>query len=321
LARLETLLETLLTQKTQEVPVQKVPIPAAHVSAYGTELPPVSERIPHSLPIPLVDYKDPYSTLRRWESWHQQVTDPFYKNVCGTHAAIATLLQCESNRSVIASGPVPLQHFEKAVLSDLLLGHRPTPQRDDELWHNFTDLFRTTLDVTSAQEEKHLFGRLFRIMRQPGEPIYSFALEYKLAAGNYNQVSRTALTEQNSVHFIINSLNLTGYPLLDLRQKLVDLEDRGGSMSDILLAISKFPELSALTKTEKLMSSQTTTNKAAGSRTFMKNIPGSAGDALCRNSKTTTLRVILLAITTTPMPFCAHSRRIKRLYCSQRAQA
>jgi hypothetical protein len=160
-----------------------------------------------------------------------------------------------------------------------------------------------------------------RIMRQPGEPIYSFAQEYKLAAGNYNQVSRTFLTEQNSVHFIINSLNLTGYPLLDLRQKLVDLEDRGSSMSDILLAISKFPEFSALTKTEKLMSSQTTTNKAAGSRTFMKNIPGSAGDALCRNSKTTTLRVILLAITTTPMPFCAHSRRIKRLYCSQRAQA
>jgi hypothetical protein len=279
LARLEMLLETLLTQKAQAVPVQTVPIPAAHVTTYGTDLPPVSERIPHSLPIPLVDYKDPYSTLLRWESWHQQVTDPFYKNVCGTHAAIATLLQCKINRNAISSGPVPLQRFEKAVLSDLLLGHRPTPRRDDELWHSFTDLFRKTLDVTSAQEEKHLFGRLFRTMRQPGEPIYSFALEFKLEAASYNQVSRTALIEQNCVHFMIHALNLTGYPLLDLRQKLIDLEDRGAGLSDILLAISKFPELSALTKTEKLISSQTMT-KATSSRTFITNMPGPVCDAL-----------------------------------------
>jgi hypothetical protein len=74
--------------------------------------------------------------------------------VCATHTAIATLSQSETNRGLIAGRPVPLHRFEKAILSDLLLGHRPTAQRDDELWRNFADLFRTTIEVTSAQEEK-----------------------------------------------------------------------------------------------------------------------------------------------------------------------
>jgi hypothetical protein len=293
LVRLESLLEAFLSSKAQEQTTRNVPVPTElssaaaatdlrsdRTSSYDNGLPPVSERIQLSLPIPLVDYKDPFATLRRWNSWHEQVTDPFYKNACGTHSAIATLLQNETNRGLIAGGPASLHRFEKAVLSDLLLGHRPTPQRDDELWHNFTDLFRTTLDVTSAQEEKYLFNRLFRNSRQPGESVYTFALEFKLAAGNFNQVSRTTLTEHNLVHFMIIALNFTSYPLLDLRQKLVELAEHGGKMSDILQSLSKFPELASLTRTEKQMSSQTTTSKVTGSRTFVTNVPTLADDSL-----------------------------------------
>jgi hypothetical protein len=180
----------------------------------------------------------PLHRLRRWDSWNQQVTDAFYKNVCGTHAEIATLLQCETNRGVLVRGPVQLQRFENAVMSELLFVPAPTPRRDDILWQNFTDLLRTSLDVSNEQVEKFLSNHIFCKTRQSGDSVYSFALEYKLAAGNFNQVSRTNLTEHNYVHFMTNALNLTGYHMLEIRLKLVDTKNHGCNMSDIPHVIS-----------------------------------------------------------------------------------
>jgi hypothetical protein len=272
LDRIASLLETIITHEKHEGPAKTSRIPKApmfsdregsHESKISRDegetktmmsseeavqlLPPVSERISHAIPTPPFLYKDPFVAIRRWDSWHKQVTDPFYKNACGTHAAIQTLLESESNRSTIASGPASLQRFEKAVLSDLLLGHTPTPRRDEKLWQRFVDLFRTSLEVTNEQEEKHLFQQLFRKVRQPGESIYGFALEYKLAASNFNRVSLATLTEHNWVHFMIMALHLQGYPMLELRLTLVKTEERGGTMSDVLEVISKFPDVATLT--------------------------------------------------------------------------
>jgi hypothetical protein len=169
----------------------------------AANLPPMVDRAVHSLPVPALDHKDPFLTLRRWETWHLQVTDPVYKDACGTYSAIATLLQNEVNRNLIAGGSMQLQRFERVVLSDLLLSHRPTHQRDYELWKCFIAHFWTSLDVTSEKEEKSLYHQLFRKSRHPGESVYTFAMEYKIAAINFNQVSRTTLTEHNFVHFLV----------------------------------------------------------------------------------------------------------------------
>jgi hypothetical protein len=125
-----------------------------------------------------------------------------------------------------------------------------------------------------------LFNRLFRNSCQPGESVYEFALEFKLSAGNFNQVSRATLTEHNFLQFMINALNFTGYPLLDYLQNLVELAERGGNSSDILLVISMFPKLASLTRTEEQMSSQTTAIRATSSRTFVTNVPCFADDSL-----------------------------------------
>jgi hypothetical protein len=127
------------------------------------------------------------------------------KNAYGTHPAIASLLRIVTNRGLIAGEPAQLQCFEKAVVSDILLGHRLKQRRDNELWHSLTDLFRTSLDVTSAQEEKYLFNRMFCNSCQPGESSYAVALEFKIYAGNF-QVSLMKSTENNFVHFMINAL-------------------------------------------------------------------------------------------------------------------
>jgi hypothetical protein len=51
-------------------------------------------------------------------------------------------------------------------------------------------------------------------------------------------------------------------------------------MADILHVISKFPELSTLTRIEKQMSSPTTIPRATGSRTFVTHETVPAGDFL-----------------------------------------
>jgi hypothetical protein len=68
-------------------PYQQMPLP--HVSS--EVLLPMSDRITLTPPIPLVDYKEPFLTLRQWDTWHEQVTDRAYKNAQSTHAAIPTL--------------------------------------------------------------------------------------------------------------------------------------------------------------------------------------------------------------------------------------
>jgi hypothetical protein len=127
----------------------------------------------HVIPVPVLDAKDPFVTLRRWDTWHAQVTVPVYKNACGTHSAIATLLEGEANRSVIAGGSDALKRFERIVLSDLLVGYPAKHTRDEELWACFQNRFRTCLDVTNEKEEKYLYEALFRRSRQPGESVYS----------------------------------------------------------------------------------------------------------------------------------------------------
>jgi hypothetical protein len=76
-------------------------------------------------------------------------------------------------------------------------------------------------------------------------------MEYKIAAINFNQVSRTTLTEYNSVHFLINAPNLSGYHMLALRLKLMEAEECEKNITELLHVISQFPDLSTLTKLEK----------------------------------------------------------------------
>jgi hypothetical protein len=46
---------------------------------------------------------------------------------------------------------------------------------------------------------------------------------------------------------MIMALHLQGYPMLELRLTLVKTEERGGTMSDVLEVISKFPDVATLT--------------------------------------------------------------------------
>jgi hypothetical protein len=133
--------------------------------------------------------------------------------------------------------------------------------------------FRTSLDVTSEKEEKSLYHQLFRKSRHPGEPVYSFAMEYKIEAINFNQVSRTTLTEHNFVHLLINALNFSGYPMLDLQLKLMEAEERGKKMTELTHVISQFPDLSTLTKLEKQLSGNTSSSNANVSKTFLVHEP------------------------------------------------
>jgi hypothetical protein len=62
----------------------------SHSQPHGVEsfLTHMPSKMTLSIPVPLVDPKEPFLTLRHWDSWHHQVTDPFYKNAQGSHAGV-----------------------------------------------------------------------------------------------------------------------------------------------------------------------------------------------------------------------------------------
>jgi hypothetical protein len=64
-----------------------------------------SGRTTLSVPVPIVDHKEPFLTLRQVATWHNQVTDHANKNAQGTHAAISTLMRDEANRACFTNGP------------------------------------------------------------------------------------------------------------------------------------------------------------------------------------------------------------------------
>jgi hypothetical protein len=223
----------------------------------------------HSIPVPLFDPRDPFLTLRRWDIWHVQVTDQVYKNSIGTHSAISILMDGDGNRSVMENGSGALKRLYRIVTSDLLLSRAATIARDDALWSNFKDHFRTCLDVTIKIEERILFDILFKKMRPFGEAVYSFAVEFKLAALNYNQISVAKLREYQIVHWMIQALNLTGYPMRDLRYRLQAEEKKGTTVESVLATIAQFPELSELTKIERQLGSmRSSVGGPTGNKTF-----------------------------------------------------
>jgi hypothetical protein len=120
-------------------------------------------------------------TLRRLDVWNKQVTETeLYKNAYGTHRAVTTLLGDDATRVVIAQGGLALKRFDRTVRNDLLLPFEPTTTRDDDLWNTFKDRLRIHLDLTSGKEEMGLFGALVQNERQPGKPVFLFAMESSL---------------------------------------------------------------------------------------------------------------------------------------------
>jgi hypothetical protein len=127
-------------------------IPVPNLTATAPSLPPISERSTLSIPVPVIDPKDPFLTLRQLETWHAQVTDRAYKNAHGTHSALATLMRDEGNRAMMSYGTPQMRHFHRIVTVNLLLTHVPTPSRDDILWSAFKHHFRQCLEVTAEKE-------------------------------------------------------------------------------------------------------------------------------------------------------------------------
>jgi hypothetical protein len=121
----------------------------------------MSERLTLTIPVPLIDHKEPFFTMRHWDTWHDQVTDRIYKNAQGTYAAISTLMRNEVNVQTWATGSPQLMLFQRVVMSDLLLNHPPTHQKDGDLWEEFKNHFRHCLDVTAEKEERNLHGLIY----------------------------------------------------------------------------------------------------------------------------------------------------------------
>jgi hypothetical protein len=151
-------------------------------------IPPMSERVTLSIPVPLIDWKEPFLTLRQWDMWHDQVTDCAYKNVQGTHAAISILMRLEANELAFATGPAQIRQFQKIVATNLLLTHKPRHAKDSALWTAFKHHFRQCLDVTTEREESHLHDTLYSRKRKMGESLYGFSTDFCTAALQYNQI-------------------------------------------------------------------------------------------------------------------------------------
>jgi hypothetical protein len=186
-----------------------------HVNAF------TSGRSTLSIPVPIVDHKEPFLTLRQLATWHNQVTDHAYTNAQGTHAAISTLMRDEANRACLANGPRSMRHFNRIVTHNLLLNYAPSHARDDVLRQAFTHHFRQCFEVTAGKEERQLHETIFSRRRKAGEPLYGFAVEFCTSVLNYNEVSSVTIQPPNAAHWLILGLNLANYPMLELHMQII----------------------------------------------------------------------------------------------------
>jgi hypothetical protein len=86
----------------------------------------VDSRVKHSLPVPALDLKDPFMTLRRLNVWHRHVTDrKLYENAYVMHWAVTTSLWNEHNRNILAQSISAFKRFERTVINDILLNFQP----------------------------------------------------------------------------------------------------------------------------------------------------------------------------------------------------
>jgi hypothetical protein len=157
----------------------------------------------------------------------------------------------EGNRSCFTNGPQGMRQFHRIVTTNLLLNHSPTHARDDALWSAFTHHFKQCLEVTAEKEERQLHEIIFNRRRTAGEPLYGFAMGFCTAMLNYNQVSSAKISPPNDAHWLILSLSLTNYPMLELHLQLISAKDSGATTTVLIEMIANWPNLPTLTNLEK----------------------------------------------------------------------
>jgi hypothetical protein len=123
--------------------------------------------------------------------------------------------------------------------------------------------------VTSDKEEQQLHEVIFRTQRKAGEPLYGFAMDFCTAVSSFNQISWTKVQPSQCVHWMIYALNLSSYPMLELKIKLTLAKERGADSSEILKLITTFPNLTTLTQLEKQLHSA----RAAPVRSYVVESP------------------------------------------------
>jgi hypothetical protein len=144
-----------------------------------------------------------------------------------------------------------MRKFNRIVTHNLLLNHAPSHARDDVLRQAFTHHFRQCLEVTAEKEERQLHKTIFSRRRKAGEPLNGFAMEFCTSVLNYNQVSSVTIQPPNAAHWLILGLNLTNYPMLELRMQLTKARENGAKTSTIMEIIANWPNLPTLTQLEK----------------------------------------------------------------------
>jgi hypothetical protein len=195
------------------------------------------------VPVPLVDHEAPFLTLRHWDTWHDQVTDRCYKNVQGTHAAIATLMRHDAKVQALASGPAQLRQFQRIVMNHLLLNYPPVHAIDNHLWTDLKHHFRQCMEVTNEKEEQHLPDVIYCKRRKMGESLLMFSMDFRTAIKGYNQISWNNISTPNDVDLLIFGLGLGHYPMLELNLRLNQAKESGANFRDVMNLIATFPNI------------------------------------------------------------------------------
>jgi hypothetical protein len=241
--------------------------PPASDPAYGAGhyVAPMPVKMTLSIPVPLVDPTEPFLTLRHWDSWHNQVTDAFYKNSQGTHAAISVLMRHEANTKTFASGSAQLRQFQHTVLNTLLLLTPPSYFKDEALWARFKHQFCACLEITAAKQLKTLHRAIYGTQRRLGDPLYGFSTDFYNAVLNYNSLNSVALRTPADVNLLIYALNINHTPWLELEAHLIRAQHAGATVPQVMDIIAMFPNLTVLTQTER---ANTTVLKAPAASPF-----------------------------------------------------
>jgi hypothetical protein len=69
------------------------------------------------------------------------------------------------------------------------------------------------------------------------------------------QICWGKIPETLEAHLLIVALNLNHYPMLDLNIRLTEAKENGANSTDIMIIVATFPNLAALTLSEKQLHS------------------------------------------------------------------
>jgi hypothetical protein len=136
-------------------------------------------------------------------------------------------------------------------LKDVLKTHKPSEKRDDDLWEEFVDQFRSCLKLSSLAEDRRLHGLVHNKPRKIGESIYGFAPDFRMALRAYHDIIKIKIPDADAVHLVIMALNLDHPPMYELHLRLLREEEEGSNLRQLITTISRLPNVAGLVQMEK----------------------------------------------------------------------